>query len=295
MRVALGERAYNAALRRDPVARASPGETFAQEPALSDTPTIVSVRGQWNTPVYRKGTGEPLLWFHAAGGMARGWTPELEALSKHYDVIAPVHPGWDDTAGLDLIDDIHDLVLYYQDFADTMGLTSFNVAGHSVGGMFAAEFAAARPDMVKKLVLVAPLGLWMNETPVTDMFVLLPSELPKYMIGDPENPALAGMFTPPANEDEMAQSIYLRLVNFSALGKFTWPIPDKGLKKRMHRITAPTLILWGDQDRLVPPAYGALFASKIANSQLVTLPKVGHLLPLEATAEFEKEITAFLG
>lgn len=262
---------------------------------MSVTPTTVSIRGLWNTPVYRKGSGEPLLYFHNAGGMANGFGPELEALAKHYDVIVPVHPGWDDTPGLEHIDDIHDLVLYYQDLAEALGLTTFNVAGHSVGGMFAAEFAAARPDLVKKLVLIAPLGLWMNETPVTDMFVLLPSELPKYMIGDPENPALAGMFKPPANEDEMAQSIYLRLVNFSALGKFTWPIPDKGLKKRLHRVKAPTLVLWGEQDKLIPAAYGSLFQSSIANAQLVTIPKVGHLLPVEALGEFEKEVTAFLG
>lgn len=259
-------------------------------------PTTVAVRGgAWNPPVYRKGSGEPLLWFHGAGGMNRGWTPDLEALSEHYDVIVPVHPGWDDTPGLDEIDDIHDLVLYYQDFCDAMGLTSFNLGGHSVGAMFAAEFAAARPDMVKKLVLVSPTGLWIPETPVTDLFILLPHELPKYLVGDMDNPAVAAMFTPPADEDAMANAMYLRLTNFSATGKFIWPIPDKGLKKRIHRIKAPTLILWGEADRLTPPAYGPLFQSKIAKSQLVTIPKVGHMLPLENTAEFGKEIHAFLG
>ncbi len=259
-------------------------------------PTTVSVRGgEWNVPVYRKGSGEPLLWFHGAGGMNRGFGPDLDALAEHYDVIVPVHPGWDDTEGLDKIDDIHDLVLYYQDFVEAMGLTSFNLGGHSVGAMFAAEFAAARPDLVKKLVLVSPVGLWIPETPVTDLFILLPHELPTYLVGDMNNPALASMFTPPANEDEMANSIYFRLTNFSATGKFIWPIPDKGLKKRIHRIKAPTLILWGDADKLTPPAYGPLFQSKIANSTLVVIPTVGHMLPIENTPEFEKEVTAFLG
>jgi pimeloyl-ACP methyl ester carboxylesterase len=161
--------------------------------------------------------------------------------------------------------------------------------------MFAAEFAAARPDLVKKLILVSPLGLWIPETPVTDIFILLPHELPGYLVGDVNNPALATMFTPPADEDEMANSIYLRLTNFSATGKFIWPIPDKGLKKRIHRIKAPTLILWGDADRLTPPAYGPLFQSKIANSTLVVIPTVGHMLPVENTPEFDKEIHAFLG
>lgn len=263
---------------------------------MSVEPTTLSVRGgEFNPPVYRKGSGEPLLWLHNAGGLNRGWTPELEALSKHYDVIAPVHPGWDDTPGLDKIDDIHDLVLYYQDVIDALGLTSLFLGGHSIGGMFALELAAARPDLFKKVVVVAPVGLWIPETPVTDMFILLPHELPSYLFGDLNNPVVAQLFTPPADEDELANMMYLQLANFSATGKFIWPIPDKGLKKRLHRIKAPTLILWGDKDRLVPPAYGELFASKIAKSQLVIIPNTGHMLPIENTPAFEKEVTAFLG
>ncbi|MEO6045572.1 MAG: alpha/beta hydrolase [Tepidiformaceae bacterium] len=259
-------------------------------------PSTLSVRnGLFNVPVYRKGTGTPLLWLHGAGGLNKGWTPELEALSQHYDVIAPVHPGWDDTPGLELIDDIHDMVFYYQDVLDALGLASLNVAGHSVGGMFAAELAAARPDMVKKLVLTCPVGLWMDETPVADMFIALPRELPGLLFGDLSNPIIGQLFTRPTDPDEMADAMYLQLTNFSATGKFVWPIPDKGLKKRMHRIQSPTLILWGDQDKLTPPAYGPLFASKIAKSQLVTIKGAGHMLPLENTEAWAKEIVGFLG
>lgn len=259
-------------------------------------PKTVSIRGgEFEPPVYRAGTGAPLLYFHGAGGLRNGFTPELEALAKHYDVIVPTHPGWDDTRGLDHIDDIHDLVMYYQDFADELGLASFNLAGHSIGGMFAAEFAAARPDMVKKLVLTAPVGLWMDEAPVTDIFTLMPPELPGVLFGDLSNPVIPTLFKPPANEDEMAEAYYFQLANFSATGKFIWPIPDKGLKKRLHRIKAPTLILWGEQDRLAPPAYGPLFQSKIEKAQLATVPGAGHMLPLENTGAWAKEIVDFLG
>ncbi len=259
-------------------------------------PTTLSVRnGLFTVPVYRKGSGAPLLWLHGAGGLNKGWTPELEALSQHYDVIAPVHPGWDDTPGLELIDDVHDMAFYYQDVLDALGLATINVAGHSVGGMFAAELAAARPDMVKKLVLTCPVGLWMDETPVADMFIALPRELPGLLFGDLSNPIIGQLFTRPTDPDEMADAMYLQLTNFSATGKFVWPIPDKGLKKRMHRIQSPTLILWGDQDKLTPPAYGPLFASKIAKSQLVTIKGAGHMLPLENTEAWAKEIVGFLG
>ncbi|GBD24481.1 MAG TPA: alpha/beta hydrolase [Gemmataceae bacterium] len=261
-------------------------------------PETISVRdGMFKPRVYRAGKGEPLLWLHGAGGMAQGFTPDLEALAERYEVIAPVHPGWDDTPGLEHLDDVHDMVVYYQDFCDAIGLTSFYLAGHSLGGMFAAELAAARPDMVRKLVLVAPVGLWMDETPVTDMFILLPQELPQYLVADPSNlpPALQELFRPPADADEMAERMYRQIANFAATGKFIWPIPDKGLKKRIHRIKAPTLILWGDGDRLVPPAYGELFHRLIPNSQLAVIPGAGHLLPLEKTEEYVREVTAFLG
>jgi pimeloyl-ACP methyl ester carboxylesterase len=258
-------------------------------------PKTISIRGKYEVPVMRKGSGTPLLYLHGAGGLRSGFTPDLEALSQHYDVIVPTHPGWDDIGGLEDIDDIHDMVSYYQDFVDELGLTSFNLAGHSIGGMFAAEFAAARPDLVKKLVVTCPVGLWMDETPVTDIFILMPNELPGVLFGDLSNPVIPTLFKAPANEDEMAESYYFQLANFSATGKFIWPIPDKGLKKRLHRIKAPTLILWGDQDKLTPPAYGPLFESKIPKAQLVSIPGAGHMLPLENTEAWAKEIVAFLG
>ena len=93
----------------------------------------------------------------------------------------------------------------------------------------------------------------------------------------------------------MADAMYLRLVNFSATGKFIWPIPDKGLKKRLHRIKAPSLIVWGDQDKLVPPAYAQLFASKIANANIAMIKNAGHLPQFEQPEAYLKEAIAFFG
>jgi pimeloyl-ACP methyl ester carboxylesterase len=135
----------------------------------------------------------------------------------------------------------------------------------------------------------------MDESPVTDIFTLMPNEMPGALFGDLTNPAIAQAFARPTTEEGLAQALYLQLANFSALGKFIWPIPDKGLKKRLHRIKAPTLVLWGDSDRLVPPAYGPLFASKIGKAQLATFKGAGHMLPIEQTAEFVAEVRAFLG
>jgi pimeloyl-ACP methyl ester carboxylesterase len=262
---------------------------------MTQPETVAVAGGRFQTPVYRAGNGDPLLYLHNAGGMGRGLTPDLLALAESYELIAPVLPGWDDTEGLEQIDDVHDLVVYLQDLVDALGLTTMNVLGHSLGGMFAAEFAAARPDLVKKLVLTCPVGLWLQEAPVADIFAALPPDLPGLLFGDLSNPVIGEFMKPPANEDELAQMMYLQMANFSAAGKFMWPIPDKGLKKRLHRIKAPTLILWGDSDRLTPPAYGPVFQSKIAKANLVTIPGAGHMLPIEKTAEYVAEIRSFLG
>jgi pimeloyl-ACP methyl ester carboxylesterase len=266
------------------------------EKLMTVEPATVSLNdGSFAVPVYRTGSGEPLLYIHNAGGLGRGFTPDLERLAESYEVVAPVLPGWDDTEGLQDIDDIHDLVFFLQDLVDALGLkTPVNVLGHSLGGNFAAELAAARPDLVKKLVLVAPLGLWLDEAPVADMFSMLPPELPGLLFADPSSPAVAELFKPPSNDNELAQAIYLQLTNFAAAGKFMWPIPDKGLKKRLHRIKAPTLLLWGKQDKLIAPAYGPVFASRIAQSQLIEIDGAGHMLPLEQTDRYIEEITSFL-
>lgn len=263
---------------------------------MAVAPVILSVRsGLFGPPVYRAGSGEPLLFLHNAGGLARGFTPDLEALASHYDVVAPVLPGWDDTDGLQHIDDVQDMVVFLQDLVDALGLQRFSVLGHSLGGMFAAELAAARPDLVRKLVLMAPLGLWLDESPVADLFTALPHELPQLLCADPANPGVADYFQRPADAEERAQAVYLLQANFAAAGKFIWPIPDRGLKKRLHRIKAPTLVLWGESDRLAPAAYGRLFEAKIASAQFVTIPGAGHMLPLEATAAVVTEVRRFLG
>ncbi|MCC6381537.1 MAG: alpha/beta hydrolase [Dehalococcoidia bacterium] len=264
--------------------------------AMTVEPVVLSVRsGLFEPPVYRAGSGEPLVFLHGAGGLGHGSMRDLETLARDYDTIAPVLPGWDDTDGLQHVDDVHDMVVFLQDFVDAAGLRSFFLMGHSLGGMFASELAAARPDLVRKLVLVAPIGLWLDESPVADFFTALPSELPQLLCADPADPTVAALFQPPSDSEERAHAMYLQLANFAAAGKFMWPIPDRGLKKRLHRVKAPTLVLWGESDRVLSPAYGHLFETKIPNAELVTIPGAGHLLPLEKTEQLVAEVRRFLG
>ena len=82
--------------------------------------------------------------------------------------------------------------------------------------------------------------------------------------------------------------------SLASAGKFLWPIPDKGLKKRIHRIQCPTLVLWGASDKLIPPAYGKAFLKAISGARLVTLNSSGHVPMLEEQAAFVQAVTSFL-
>ena len=100
--------------------------------------------------------------------------------------------------------------------------------------------------------------------------------------------------TLPSGSDAQLEAVLERTKNLSAAGKFLWPIPDKGLKKRIHRIAAPTLLLWGASDRLVPPIYGEAFLKRIQRARLILMTGASHMLPYEKDDELVEVVTDFL-
>jgi pimeloyl-ACP methyl ester carboxylesterase len=168
------------------------------------------------------------------------------------------------------------------------------LVGHSLGGMIAAEVAAIAPDLASKLVLVAPVGLWLDDHPVMDFFTATPEELTTAIFHDPDSAIAKEMLIMPSDPEAQLEAVLERTKNLSATGKFLWPIPDKGLKKRIHRIVAPTLLLWGASDRLVPPTYGKAFLQRIDRARLTVFNGASHMLPFEKTDEFIDVVTDFL-
>jgi pimeloyl-ACP methyl ester carboxylesterase len=162
--------------------------------------------------------------------------------------------------------------------------------------MIAAEMAAIAPNDLAKLVLVAPAGLWIPEHPIPDLFAMLPHEYPQVLFHDPAKglqmltggvdfndlEALAEFYI--ANQRRMAQA-----------SKILFPIPNRRLSKRLYRVTAPTLLLWGESDRLIPPVYGERWRELLAGARLETIPAAGHMLPYEQPERFVAAVTRFLG
>ena len=131
-----------------------------------------------------------------------------------------------------------------------------NIVGHFLGGMIAAEMAALRPSSVGKLVLAAPAGLWLDHDPGVDYFATPIDELRGVLFADPNSDAAKSILPEPKDDLERGTQIIERVRSLATVGKFLWPIPDKGLKKRMPRITAPTLVIVGENDKIVPASYG---------------------------------------
>ena len=112
--------------------------------------------------VLEGGSGAPLVFFHGAGGLLKE-NPFLDQLAQRHSVFAPEWPGYGESTGDELLEDMLDFTLHGWDVVDALGLTRPNIIGHSMGGMIAAEMACIAPRDVGKLVLICPAGLWMDE------------------------------------------------------------------------------------------------------------------------------------
>jgi pimeloyl-ACP methyl ester carboxylesterase len=256
------------------------------------TDRIVSLPGGRTQTVYQGGEGPPLVFLHGGGGLVLE-DPLVVELERTHALVAPVAPGFADLADLDDLHDVHDLAMHYDDLFETLGLDGVPVVGHSFGGMIAAELAAHHPQRVSRLVLIAPVGLWNDAYPVADLFAALPTELPGLLYADTSHPAAQAMLAGAGGEPDV-EALVPVIRGMTALAKFMWPIPDRGLVRRLRRIPAPTLLVWGDRDALVPVRYAEDFAAGIAGSQTVIVPGAGHLPTVEAPDTTIAAINEFL-
>lgn len=234
-----------------------------------------------------------LLYLH---GFERhpGDAPFLERLAQTRRVVAPEHPGYGESTGLDAMDHILDLVLHYRQFVERNFDAPVDVVGHSLGGMFAAEFAAICPHLTNSLTLISPYGLWRDDQPLPDPFILNTQELAAAKWSDP-SAAPSETSLPFPGADDPNAATYDRARNMGAATKFMWPIPDRGLRRRLPLIRARTLVVHGSGDKLVPRAYAEDFVRLIPGAQLAVIEQAGHLPMLERPGDFGTVLESFLG
>jgi pimeloyl-ACP methyl ester carboxylesterase len=256
---------------------------------------VVSVwDGRIQAHVKQAGAGPPLVFIHGAYGLR--WDPFLDALAQTHTVYAPEHPGTSpgDPDAIQALDDLWDLVLYYEELFDRLELDAPALVGHSFGAMVAAEVAATHRRRTDRLVLISPIGLWRDDAPVQNWMTLAPDVLVKAVCHDPEGPIAKAAFALPEDPEAQMDAVVQLTWTLGCTGKFVWPIPDKGLKKRLHRIQARTLIVWGRQDGLAPPVYADEFGRRIARSRVEMVDRAGHLPHLEQMGVVVRAIQSFL-
>ena len=267
-----------------------------------DSRLVETAGGRTKVRIYQGGSGPPLFFLPGVSGLFPD-DPFLAALAARHRVSAPLYPGYEDSEGAENLRTMQDVALWAFDVQDALGIERPLVVGHSMGGMIAAEMAALCPREVERLVLVAPAGLWLDAHPIPDLFAMLPFELPSLLFHDaaqgarlltrglpfdPARDAAAHDASPPASlaqrfEDTRFLQAFLiqNARRLGMAGKLLFPIPERGLAERLYRVRARTMLLWGDADRWIVPAYAAAWQRLLPAARLVRVPEAGHMLPYE--------------
>ena len=260
------------------------------------TRTIETKRG-CQVELLEAGKGAPLVFMHGAGGLFAE-NAFLERLAERYHVFAPWWPGYGRSSGEELLEDMLDFALHGWDVVDALGLDKPHLIGHSMGGMIAAEMACIAPHDLAKLVLVCPAGLWLDAHPVVDIFSTMPYELPGLLTYDP-NVAMALLAGAAEldfeNMEVLKQFLVVNARQLGTAGKILFPIPNRRLSKRLYRLSAPTQLLWGANDKLIDPAYASAWQAALPHAQLARFERCGHMVPYEQTAAFVDAVARFLG
>ncbi|MGH2516409.1 MAG: alpha/beta fold hydrolase [Ktedonobacterales bacterium] len=264
---------------------------MADVPVSSDhSERMVDVRGV-ATHLFEAGAPDapPLLYLHGTS-LGNLWLEAHSELAGHFHLFAPDIPGFGLSQRPDWMRDMSDYVLYLRDLLDTLGLQQPSVAGHSLGGWMAAELAVWYPERVGKLVLTNAAGIRVKGAPIGDMFAMNPAELLSTVFEDLS--AAAPLIPAEVTVDYILDQYRQR----TTLAALAWnPHYDPKLERRLARVTCPTLVLWGANDRLIPPVYGETFARLIPGAVLVTLPGTGHMPMFEQPRAWARAISEFAG
>jgi len=241
--------------------------------------------------IWRKGSGPTIGFLAGFGGLPR-WVPFLDELAKSRTVIVPSLPGFPGgDRGHTVLDTHLDWLLAVRDLLDKARLNGTDLAGSSVGASLALEMAALWPTSVKRLALIAPFGLFEEKDPPTDPWAQRGDAVAGLMCADP------AIWTALKSVPEGANSVEwpIEQVRASeAAARIFWPLGNTRLEKRLGLVKAPTLLLWGAQDRIMPRSYADRFSSGIhGRTDVKVIDGAGHLAELDKPAEVAAAVVAF--
>jgi pimeloyl-ACP methyl ester carboxylesterase len=254
-------------------------------------PETIDVAGR-PTVLMHAGEGTPFVYLHSTLGESALWLPFYQAWAKSFRVLVPTHPGFGQSGGFDQIDTIEDMAFHYVELFDALGLEEVILGGVSLGGWIAAEFAVRWPERVKKLWIADAPGVRVEGEPLGDLFRVMHDrqQLREMLFHDPRS----AMATLVLKEEPDEATMMTGYQSMTVLARLVWERPyDPKLAARLRRVQCPTLLLWGEHDRLVPPAYGREYRKHIQGAELKLLPNCGHLPMFECEKEFVDTVTRF--
>lgn len=229
----------------------------------------------------------PLLYLHGTS-LGNLWLDAHRALARHFHLFAPDIPGFGLSPRPDWMRDMDDYILYLRDLLDMLGLERPSVAGHSLGGWMAMELAVWYPERVGSLILSNAAGIRVKGSPIADLFAMNPQELLGAIFEDVSYaaPLIPAEFSVDYILDQYRQR--------TTLASLAWnPHFDPKLERRLARVSCPTLIIWGERDRLIPPVYGETLHRLIAGSRLEVLAGTGHMPMFEKAEQWAGLISDF--
>lgn len=232
--------------------------------------TEIDVRGT-GIRVMRAGAGEPLVVLRGSDA-SDDWRPWLEDLTRDFDVIVPEHPGFGGRPRPGWLDRVADLALFYLDLFDALGLERAHLVGTSLGGWIAADIAVHASHRLASLTLVGAAGLRVAGPSAADIFMLSEEDALRARFHDGAKAAAEiERMLAPDNED-------IRLSNAITIARVAWQprLHDPHLAKWLHRIATPTLVVWGEHDRVLPPAHAEAYTGAITGARKLIVPACGH-------------------
>ncbi|MPZ55367.1 MAG: alpha/beta fold hydrolase [Rhizobiales bacterium] len=249
--------------------------------------STIEVRGQ-KLRCLQAGSGPTVLYLHGFGGLTE--SALLQRLAETHRVLAPEHPGFGPSSIPDWMMGTDDLAFFYLDLLDALDLTDVHLVGHAVGGWIAAEVAIRSTARLASAALLAPAGVVVLDVSITDIFLTNTEDLVRSQVHDPDAPATAAWV-----QAELAKPIDHVLQNRAALARIGWSprLHNPQLPYWLHRIDVPTLVVWGEDDQVIPFACHRPYLDTIAGAELMALPKAGHALHVERAGEIADRLQAF--
>jgi pimeloyl-ACP methyl ester carboxylesterase len=239
--------------------------------------------------LHRAGRGPTVMFLHGAGGVPQ-WLPFFDALAEDYEVLVPEHPGFGGSDDPPSIRSMPDLALFYLDLVEEAGLDRIHLVGNSLGGWLAAEILIRDRSRFNSLVLLAPAGIRVKGVPCGDNFIWGPEEAMRNLYHDQSFADSVLALTPSGAQMDVI------LKNRFTVAKLGWQPrwfnPD--LEKWLHRIKLPALVLWGDDDKIMPPANAVLWRERLPNARLVMVEACGHLPHVEQAPIVARHVRKFL-